>query len=169
MESAQIPLLWHPMPTTQKQPNKSPPCVTAWIERGTYLLTESFVQPKWMWKPTQEMNLDTRRLNIAHKPPEREDLLEISRVQDSLEIDRQRYPFVHKRRSFTIVTRSEVHVFEAQSVRDKKRIVFGLKLTISRLASLIMTRDSRAVEEFFEPVHSHVPGKEPEWEWAKKN
>lgn len=166
MKSEQIPLLWHPTPT-QKHPNKTPQCVTAWIERGTYLLTESFVQPKWMWKPAQELNLDTRRLNIAYKSPERLYLLEIARVQDSPEIDRQRYPFVHKRRSFTIETRTEVHVFEAQSVRDKKRIVFGLKLTISRLASLIMTRDPRAVEEFFEPVHSQVPGKVPEWEWAK--
>jgi hypothetical protein len=168
MKSEQIPLLWHPTPT-EKQPNQSPQCVTAWIERGTYLLTESFVQPKWMWKPAQEMNLNTRWLNIAHKPPERVDLLEISRVQDSLEIDQQCYRFVHKKQSFTIETQSEVHVFEAQSVRDKKRIVFGLKLTISRLASLIMTRDSRAVEEFFEPVHLHVTGKELEWEWAKKN
>jgi hypothetical protein len=25
------------------------------------------------------------------------------------------------------------------------------------------------VEEFFEPVHLHVTGKELEWEWAKKN
>ena len=165
MKSEQIPLLWHPTPT-QKHPSKSPQCVTAWVERGTYLLTQSCVQPKWMWKPAQEMNLDTRRLNIARKPPERVDLLEISRVRDSPEIDRQRYPFVKKRRSFTIETRSKVHVFEAQSIRDKKRIVFGLKLTISRLASLIMTRDLRAVEEFFEPVHSEVPGKEPTWEWA---
>jgi hypothetical protein len=125
MESAQIPLLWHPMPTTQKQPNKSPPCVTAWIERGTYLLTESFVQPKWMWKPTQEMNLDTRRLNIAHKPPERE---EISRVQDSLETDQQHYPFVHKRQSFTIETRSEVHVFEAQSICDQLKETYDKTL-----------------------------------------
>jgi len=158
MKSEQLPLLWHPTPT-QEHPSRSPLCVTAWIERGTYLLTQAFVQPKFMWRPAYEMNLESRRLNVASESPERVDLLEIARVQDSPNIDRQCYPFANKR-CFLVETQTEVHLFEAQSIRDKKRIVFGLKLTISRLASLIMVRDTRAVQEFFEPVQA-VPGEAP--------
>lgn len=157
MKSEQFPLLWHPTPT-QARPSRSPLCVTAWVERGTYLLTQAFVQPKFMWRPAQEMNLESKRLNVATESPERVELLEIARVQDTPDIDRKEYPFANKR-CFLIQTQSEVHLFEAQSVRDKKRIVFGLKLTISRLASLIMVRDTRAVEEFFEPAQ--VPGEAP--------
>lgn len=158
MKMVQLPLLWHPTPT-KALPNRAPRCVTAWIERGTYLLTQAFIQPKFMWRSAQEKNLDSRRLNVASETLERVDLLEISRVQDSPNIDRKRFPFANKRRSFVIETQTEVHLFEAQTEHDKKRIVFGLKLTISRLASLIMIRDTRAVDEFFEPVA--VPGEAP--------
>lgn len=164
MKSEQIPLLWHPTPT-QKHPNQTTQCVTAWVERGTYLVQQSFVQPKWMWMPAQEQNLDARRLNISTESPQRVDLLDITRLIDSPNIDRHRYPLVRKRRCFTVETKTTVLVFEAKSAADKKRIVLGLKLTISRLASLIVTHDPRAVEEFFEPVQE--PGKAPEWEWAK--
>ena len=160
MKSEQLPLLWHPTPT-KARPTRAPLCVIAWIERGTYLSTQAFVQPKFMWRNAKEMNLEARRLNIASESPERVDLLEIARVQDAPTIDRQMYPFANKRRCFLIETQQITHLFEAPSVRDKKRIVFGLKLTISRLASLIMIRDSRAVEEFFEPAQ--VPGEAPDW------
>jgi hypothetical protein len=114
-----------------------------------------------MWRHAKELNLEARRLNIASVSPERVDLLEIARVQDAPTIDRQKYPFANKRRCFMIETQKEIHLFEAQSIHDKKRIVFGLKLTIARLASLIMVRDTRAVEEFFEPVQVQVPGEAP--------
>lgn len=160
MKSEQIPLLWHPTPT-QKQPNRAPQCVSAWVEKGAYLMNQSFVQPKWMWKPAHEINLNMRRLNIASEAPKQVDLLDIGRVRDLPAFDRQRYPFAHRRRCFTVETHTEVHLFEAQSVREKKRIVFGLKLTITRLASLIITQDAKAVEEFFEPVFT--PGEASRW------
>lgn len=157
MKSEQLPLLWHPTPS-KALPSRAPLCVSAWIERGTYLLTQAFVQPKFMWRAAREMNLGSNRLNVATEAPERLDLLDIARIRDTPDIDRQQFPFANKRRCFLIETQTEIHLFEAQSVRDKKRIVFGLKLTVSRLASLIMTRDSKAVEEFFEPAVRQVPG-----------
>ena len=162
MKSEQIPLIWHPAPT-EKRSHRSPICVNSWIERGTYLMTHSFVQPKWMWKPAHEVNLEARQLNISTQSPERVDLLEIARIRDSPDIDRQIYPFANRKRSFTIETRTESYLFEAQSVREKKRLVVGLKLVISRLASLIIVRDTRAVQEFFEPVEARVPGEAPAW------
>lgn len=159
MKSEQLPLLWHPTPTNVL-PSRAPLCVTAWVERGTYLLTQTFVQPKFMWRPARKMNLVSKRVDVATESHERVDLLEIARVQDSPNIDRQRFPFANKSRSFIIETQSELHLFEAETELDKKRIVFGLKLTIARLASLIMIRDTRAVEEFFEPV-AQVPGEAP--------
>lgn len=105
------------------------------------------------------MNLESKRLNVATEGLERLDLLDIARIQETPNIDRKQFPFVNKRRCFLIETQNEIYLFEAQSVCEKKRIVFGLKLTVSRLASLIMIRDAKAVEEFFEPAQ--VPGEAP--------
>lgn len=124
-------------------------------------MKQSLVQPKWMWKPAHEINLTMRRLNVAYEAPKQIDLLDIGRVRDLPAVDRQRYPFAHRRRCFTVETHTEAHLFEARSVREKKRIVFGLKLTITRLASLILTQDAKAVDEFFEPVFT--PGESPRW------
>ena len=56
-------------------------------------------------------------------------------------------------------------MFEAQSKQERGRIVNGLKLVIARLASLLMLRDLRAVDEFF--GGNAVPGEAPVW--AKNN
>ncbi len=160
MKSEQFRLLWHPTPT-QTLRSRAPLRVTAWIERGTYLLSQAFVQPKFMWRPAREMKLESNRPTLVTETPERIDLLDIARIQDSANIDRRQFPFVKKRHCFLIETQTEIYLFEAQSIQDKKRIVFGLKLTVSRLASLIMIRDTKAVEEFFEPVS--VPGEAPDF------
>lgn len=160
MKTEQLTLLWHPT-RSQALPSRAPLRVTAWIERGTYLMSQAFVQPKLMWRPAHEMKLESNRRNLATKAPERLDLLDIARIQDAPNIARSQFPFVNKRHCFLIETQAEIYLFEAQSIQDKKRIVFGLKLTVSRLASLIMIRDTKAVEEFFEPVN--VPGQAPEF------
>jgi len=49
-------------------------------------------------------------------------------------------------------------LFETQSTEERNRIVYGYKLVIARLASLLMLRDPRAVEEFFGSASAMVPG-----------
>ena len=52
-------------------------------------------------------------------------------------------------------------MFETQSKQERGRVVNGLKLVIARLASLLMLRDLRAVDEFF--GGNSVPGEAPDW------
>jgi len=52
-------------------------------------------------------------------------------------------------------------MFETQSKQERGRVVNGLKLVIARLASLLMLRDLRAVDEFF--GGNAVPGEAPAW------
>jgi hypothetical protein len=52
-------------------------------------------------------------------------------------------------------------LFAAQSAGERDRIVYGLKLVIARLASLLMLRDIRAAEEFFGATVNNVPGEAP--------
>lgn len=153
-------LLWHPKPTSDK-PQPKPRCVNTWIERGTYLINQSFIHPKLMWKPAYEPDLATKRqINVE---AEQIDLLHVSRINDVEQVDRRRYPFARCRRCFIVETRSDAYLFEAGSATEKENLVFGLKLLVARLASLLMVRDFRAIEEFFEPIDIGVPGAAPEW------
>jgi hypothetical protein len=167
MKSCKLYLIWHPNP---KQDSRSstprPCCIQAWVERGTYLLNQNFVQPKFMWKPTFEGELGNRRkINLS---VEYFDLLEIARIDNSPEaIDRSVYPLAHRPSCFSIKTKSDYFLFQAQSVGEKFQIVFGLKLVVARLASLLIVRDTTAVEEFFEPVDAVVPGQAPSWATGK--
>lgn len=162
MKTTTFTLLWHPNPGS---PNGSKPvCIDAWIERGTYLLSMSYIQPKFMWKTSYESRLEKeRKVNVAVTKPEKIDLLEIARVQGEVRIDRSMHPLAQSKSCFSIETRYGMYLFQAQSVEEKEQIVYGLKLTVVRLASLLMVRDMRAVQEFFEPVSAHVPGQAPEW------
>ena len=153
MKSATLHLLWHPA-------NEAPKCVHGWIERGTYLMNQSFVQPKFMWKPAFEPDLARgRKLNLDLM--ERFDLLEISRIDDNPQIDKDLYPLAKQPHCFVIHTRNSYHVFQARTIIEKIKIVFGLKISVARLASLLMVRDMSAVDEFFEPVDAGVPGRSP--------
>ena len=93
--------------------------------------------------------------------PDSFDLIEVTKVYDSPHLSREEFPFARKGRCFAVETRTSFYVFEAESVQDRKRFVFGLKLTVARLASLLLAKDTRVVEEFFEPVESEVPGIAP--------
>jgi hypothetical protein len=163
MKAEHLHFLWH-RPPVHDEPNPSPVCVRAWLERGSYLSRMSFVQPKLMWLPAFESSLESRRLNIACQSAWHTDLLSITRIRDCPKIDRTLYPLAQKSRCFMIESSSGPLLFEARSQKEKKRIVFGLKLTVARLASLLTVQDKRAVSEFFEPAESFkVPGRAPEW------
>jgi hypothetical protein len=119
-----------------------------------------------MWKPTFEGELGNRRkINLS---VEYFDLLEIARIDNSpQDIDRSVYPLAHEPSCFAIKTKTDYFLFQAQSVGEKFQIVFGLKLVVARLASLLIVRDMTAVEEFFEPVDAVVPGQAPSWATGK--
>jgi hypothetical protein len=161
MKSCTLHFLWHPNPTAE-DPFPKPRCVQAWIERGTYLLNQNFVQPKFMWKPVHEAQLASRRkINLK---VEKFDLLEIARIDCNPQyIDRSIYPLAHTPSCFVIKTKSSGYLFQACSVEEKIHVVFGLKLVVARLASLLICRDMAAVDEFFEPTDAAVPGNAPMW------
>lgn len=62
-----------------------------------------------------------------------------------------------------IETQKEVLLFESETTEERDRIVYGLKLVVARLASLLMLRDIRAADEFFGAVSNGVPGEAPVW------
>ena len=162
LKSFPLMLLWHPDSTTKcRQPR--PSCVKAWMERGTYLISnKSFVHPKLMWKPRHEPNLRTnRKLNVN---VETIDLLEVTKVYPASSVDRTVRPLANVSKCFVIETRNDVcFYFETETRDEQESLVLAFKLLVARLASLLLTRDVRAVEEFFEPVDAAVPGEAPQW------
>lgn len=153
-------LLWHP--TQNKENNNVPPvCVKVWVESGVYLTDGSFLLPKLTWLPAYEKSLNHRVLNVSDNSPGSLDLLDVCRVRECQSIDRRLHPFAQVDRSFTIQTQNGMYMFEAQSKQERGRVVNGLKLVIARLASLLMLKDLRAVDEFF--GGNAVPGEAPVW------
>ena len=136
-------------------------CVKVWVESGIYLADGSFLLPKLTWLPAHEKNLEHRVLNVSDNNPGSLDLLDVCRVRECQSINRRLHPFAHVDRSFIIQTQNGRFMFEAQSKQERGRIVNGLKLVIARLASLLMLKDLRAVDEFF--GGNAVPGEAPVW------
>lgn len=157
-------LLWHPKQNDQTI-NEPPVCVKVWIEPGVYLTDGTFLLPKLTWLPFHERNLDIRVLNLNDDAPVSLDLLDVCRVREIESVNRREYPFAHVDRTFEIHTQKGRFLFETQSKLERGRVVNGLKLVIARLASLLMLRDLRAVDEFF--GGNVVPGNAPDW--TKRN
>lgn len=153
-------LIWHPT-QNNKNNSMSPVCVKVWVECGVYLNDGSFLLPKLTWLPAHEQNLESRVLNVSDNIPGSIELLDVCRVRECESIDRTLHPFAHVDRSFIIQTQSGRYLFEAQSKQERGRVVNGLKLVIARLASLLMLKDLRAVDEFF--GGNAVPGEAPIW------
>lgn len=166
MKNEKLVLMWHPTQTKQS-PNRSPVCVKVWIESGVYLLDGTFLLPKLTWVRLHEGHLHSKIVNVSKQSPEKLDLLDVCRVRECETVDRQLHPFARSDRSFVIQTQSEAYLFEAQSREERSRIVNGLKLVIARLASLLMLRDLRAVDEFF--GGGSVPGEAPAWATGSNN
>ena len=152
MQNDRLALMWHPTQTNTNL-NKPPALVRLWIESGLQLIDGSFLLPKLTWvKASEETGLNTRNLQKL-------DLLDICRIRPTERIDRAKHPFASKRDSFIIETQADIHLFEAESPEERDRIVYGLKVVVARLASLLMLRDYRAAEEFF--GSPQVPGQAP--------
>jgi hypothetical protein len=161
MKNEKMTLMWHPTQTKQN-PNRAPVCVKVWIESGVYLIDGTFLLPKLTWVPMHEGNLHSKKLNVAKESPEKIDLLDVCRVRECEAVDRRLHPFARAEQSFVIQTQSGMFLFETQSRQERGRIVNGFKLVIARLASLLMLRDLRAVDEFFGGTNA-VPGEAPGW------
>jgi len=159
-KNEKLTLIWHP---NQTKPNNdmAPVCVKVWVESGVYLADGTFLLPKLTWLPAHEKNLGSRVLNVSNNNPGSLELLDVCRVRECQSIDRSLHPFAHVDRSFMIQTQNGRYMFEAQSKQERGRVVNGLKLVIARLASLLMLKDLRAVDEFF--GGNAVPGEAPVW------
>lgn len=165
MKNETIRLIWHPTQTKSTR-NLSPVCVKARIESGVYLIDGTFLLPKLAWLPYHEDGLHSRQLNIGKSKPETLDLLDVCRVRACNEINRKQHPYAPSDRSFVVQTQNGLYLFETESSEERNRLVVGLKLVIARLASLLMLRDLRAVDEFF--GGNNVPGEAPAFASNKK-
>ncbi len=164
MKNEKMTLLWHPT-QSGKNPNRVPFCSKVWIESGIYLIDGTFLLPKLTWVPVFEESIQSKVLNVTLRNPGTIDLLDVCRVRECDKIDRNIHPFANLDHSFVVQTQKEIHLFEARSKGEKIRIVNGLRLVIARLASLLMLRDLRAVDEFF--GGNSVPGEAPTWAQGK--
>jgi len=159
MNNERLTLMWHPTQTTNDR-NRSPICVRVWIESGVYLNDGTFLLPKLTWsKASQDDPLKQTSLETI-------ELLDICRIRPTMNIDRRLHPFALTQKSFYLETQTESFVFQAQTIEERDRIVYGLKLVVARLASLLMLRDIRAADEFF--GSSSVPGEAPTTAWMKE-
>lgn len=164
MKNEKITLIWHPA-QTKENPNRAPFCAKVWIESGMYLIDGTFLLPKLTWVPVFEGCIQSKVLNVTLSNPGTIDLLDVCRVRECDKIDRRVYPFAKVDCSFIIQTQKGSQVFETQSRQERSRVVNGLRLVIARLASLLMLRDLRAVDEFF--GGNSVPGEAPTWAQGK--
>jgi hypothetical protein len=158
MKNEKMTLMWHPT-QTKSDPNRVPICSKVWIESGVYLIDGSFLLPKLTWLPVHESNIHAKKLNVSEGSPETIDLLDVCRVRECEVINRSLHPYANVDRSFVVQTQNGVYLFETESKQERGRVINGLKLVIARLASLLMLRDLRAVDEFF--GGNAVPGEAP--------
>jgi hypothetical protein len=179
MNNERLTLMWHPSHTNTSERRASPQCVKVWIESGVYLNDGTFILPKLTWSKVSAVQSATTTTATTSSPTSREllrpakiqysstleklDLLDICRIYPLTKVNRAIHPFALTHKSFCIETVTEQYVFQAQTIEEKDRIVYGLKLVVARLASLLMLRDIRAAEEFFGAITNMVPGEAPQW------
>ena len=141
-------LVWHP--PSQEHKNGSPVSVQCWFEMGSRLQSK-LIQPKFMWRETFLPEIHNRKLSASCQSPYSLDILAIVRVLIPSEVDRSVFPYAKLEQTFSIHSKKETHVFEAQSSVEREWFVQGLKLVIARLASMIIVGDDQMFLEFFSP------------------
>ena len=134
----------------------TPVSVQGWFEMGTRFRNK-IVQPKFVWRATYQPDIGQRRLGMSGRAPESLDILSMVRILQPTSIDRTTYPYVKLNRCFTIATNTGgFYVFEALTPGQRDWFVYGLKLVVARLASMVIVGDTQMFAEFFSPW-AHVP------------
>jgi hypothetical protein len=165
MMNERLVVMWHPT-QSDDQPNRAPILARLWIETGVYLVDGSFLLPKLSWVKAFGHDIGA----AAHKQEalQKLDLLDICRIRSCENVDRSLHPFASPRLSWFIETQNGIFLFESETSSERERIVYGLKLVVARLASLLMLRDVRAADEFFGAAGNGVPGEAPVWTTDEK-
>ena len=141
-------LIWHPSQTAKCGKMRIMRS-RAWIEMGS-LLSQTVIHPKLMWKAAFEPNLFRRKINVVS--PFSIDLLDIIGILPATHVDRNEHPFARAWCSFKVVTvREQYFMFEAENKAMRDKIVFLLKLIVSRLASRVLVAGQETEHEFFTP------------------
>ena len=136
----------------------------AWIEHGTRF-SGQIIQPCFFWRKPSHLKSSIN--NVSGSKPLRQqelssiELLDIYRILKATEDIRKDHPLAKVNNCFVITTsNNKCFVFEAQSETERDIIVNGLKLLVSRLASMIIVGNNTVFAEFFNPRGS-VPGAAP--------
>jgi len=148
-------LIWH---TTEDNTQLA---VKAWIEPGSQLQSV-LIQPKFMWQQTLgKNNRKTERRVLNTRVFHSLDLLDITKIVATEQIDRMKYPFAKRSCSFVVQSFTKEMVFEAVCETERNDIVDGLKMMVARLGSKILVGDGQVLNEFFTPIGASVPGDIP--------
>lgn len=138
--------------------------VSATFEVGTHL-DQKVVQPKLTWnasaaskqQPAKQSQLESNWV----------ELLSIIRVIVPQKLNRKLYPFARTDRTLCIVandSRNPYLVFEAASREQRDWLVTALKMTVARLASIIIIKDESMLLEFFSPYAALMSLREDEYD-----
>jgi hypothetical protein len=131
-----------------------PVSVQCWFEMGSRL-QNTLIHPKFMWRETYIPDIDHhRKLSDSCRAPSALDILTMVRILIPTKLDRTAFPYAKLDHTFTIKTSTgeSLHVFEAQSTKERDWFVHGLKLVVARLASMIIVGDDQMFLEFFTPA-----------------
>jgi hypothetical protein len=133
--------------------------VSLWIERGQFLHS-NMLAPRLVWcrkcRPSS-----TSWSSVQHNDMlESIDLLDVKRILDVTSIDRSLFPFAKRERCVQIKTLENSWIFETASKTEKEYFAISLKLTVSRLATLLIVSDDNMVEEFFNDFETKVGNEE---------
>mmetsp|Transcript_7280 Transcript_7280/g.10875 ORF Transcript_7280/g.10875 Transcript_7280/m.10875 type:complete len:529 (-) Transcript_7280:208-1794(-) len=156
-----VSMVWHLQPSAKIKRGLTKK-VKAWIELGSVLRTQ-VIHPKFSW--AQDSSPGWKFMNASSQKKENMlnsiDLLDISRVIEVEEIDRSKFPFAMKSRSFIIEANNTSFLFELSDEKEKSNMVFGLKLLVSHFGAGVVARNDQIFEQFFNPVGAQVPGESP--------
>lgn len=162
--NSRLDLIWHrynePDGDAVSDGLRAPMQVSATFEVGTHL-DHKVVQPKLTWNachskgPAKKSQLESDWV----------ELLSIIRVITPQTLNRKLYPFARTDRTLCIVAndhRNPYLVFEAKSQEQRDWLVTALKMTVARLASIIIIKDEAMLLEFFSPYAALLSLKEQE-------
>ena len=155
-------LIYHPTSVSEKGDVHplTPVAVDAWLERGQRLMT--IIQPKWMWKPKPRARNGGVVDNETVVSIRGIELLDITRIMNIHNVNRKHYPLAKTGNSFLVKTiDNEELCFEAKSSSERDRLVYSLKVAVSRFGALVVTGNFNVYNEFF-AIEGGVPGEAPD-------